>query len=107
MKIKEITSQHGRDFTALFECEHCGHTYRSYGYDDDNFHRNIVPDMECPICKKKASKSYRHLGTKYRGEEMNRKERSRDYAVIIVIATITLLVTLTGALLKKRIKKER
>lgn len=26
MKIQEITSQHRRDFYAIFECEHCGAT---------------------------------------------------------------------------------
>lgn len=26
MKIQKITSQHRRDFSAIMECEHCGHT---------------------------------------------------------------------------------
>lgn len=46
MRIKEIISQHRRDFTAIYECEHCGHTHESKGYDDDYFHREVVPDME-------------------------------------------------------------
>lgn len=25
MKIKEIISQNRRDFTAIYQCEHCGH----------------------------------------------------------------------------------
>lgn len=33
MKIKEITSQHRRDFYAVYECEHCGDETTGYGYD--------------------------------------------------------------------------
>ena len=47
MKIKTIKSQNRRDFHAVYECEHCGATTESYGYDDDNFHRNVIPDMVC------------------------------------------------------------
>lgn len=66
MKIKEIISQHRRDFTAIYECEHCGHTYKDKGYDDDYFHREVVPNMECPECGKKADRdTYRPMGTKY------------------------------------------
>lgn len=38
MKIKKIISQHRRDFQAVYECEHCGYTVESYGYDDEYFH---------------------------------------------------------------------
>jgi ribosomal protein L37AE/L43A len=65
MKIKKITSQHRRDFQAIYECEHCGHTKEGYGYDDANFHQNVIPKMECDKCKKKASDDYKPLGTKY------------------------------------------
>lgn len=66
MKIKKITSQHRRDFTAIYICEHCRHEVRlAGGYDDDNFHRNVIPAMVCPMCKKKADKDYRPLTTKY------------------------------------------
>lgn len=65
MKIKEITSQHRRDFQAIYECEHCGHEKKGNGYDDANFHNNVIPNMECPQCKKKAPENYRALGTKY------------------------------------------
>ena len=48
MKIKEIISQSRRDFTAIYECEHCEHiTDPSYGYDDANFHNNVIPVMKC------------------------------------------------------------
>lgn len=65
MKIKEIISQHRRDFTATYECEHCGFTKNDEGYDDANFHQNVIPNMECPGCKKKSPSEYRALTTKY------------------------------------------
>jgi len=65
MRIREITSQHRRDFTAVYECEDCGHTKSGRGYDDDNFHRNVVPAMECDKCGKSAPAEFRPLGTKY------------------------------------------
>lgn len=63
MKIQKIVSQHRRDFTAIYECEHCGTTKRGSGYDDDNFHRNVIPNMPCESCGKTAE--YRPLATKY------------------------------------------
>ena len=33
MKIKKIESQMRRDFYAIYECEHCGHTNRGSGYN--------------------------------------------------------------------------
>lgn len=65
MRIKEIKHQHRRDFTALFECEHCGATYETLGYDDEYFHKNVIPRMICQQCGKKAPDSYRPLATKY------------------------------------------
>lgn len=65
MKIKTILSQHRRDFTALYECEHCGYELKSGGYDDDNFHRNVIPTMKCPNCSETASDAYRPLTTKH------------------------------------------
>ena len=65
MKIKTITSQHRRDFHAIFECEHCGHEVKRGGYDDDHFHRNVIPAMKCPECDKAAPETYRPIGTKY------------------------------------------
>lgn len=65
MRIKEIISQHRRDFKAIFECEHCGHTETKSGYDDANFHQNVIPTMKCPKCGKVAGENYRPLTTKY------------------------------------------
>lgn len=66
MKIKTIESQHRRDFTAIYECEHCGHTIRNRGYDDANFHENVIPAMPCEKCGKTAAENYRPLTTKYK-----------------------------------------
>ena len=65
MRIKEIKSQNRRDFYAIFKCEHCGYTEERSGYDDEYFHRKVIPDMVCPKCGKKASDNYRPLATKY------------------------------------------
>lgn len=65
MKIKTITSQMRRDFDAIYECEHCGEEHKGSGYDDANFHNNVIPKMKCRSCKKTAAESYRPLATKY------------------------------------------
>ena len=65
MRIKEVTSQSRRDFEAIYECEHCGHKQEGYGYDDLNFHENVIPGMKCKSCNKTASDNYRPLATKY------------------------------------------
>jgi transcription elongation factor Elf1 len=65
MKIKKILSQHRRDFTAIYECESCGHEVESSGYDDSYFHNNVIPTMVCKNCGKTADPNYRPLTTKY------------------------------------------
>lgn len=65
MKIKTIESQNRRDFIAIYECEHCGHTEKGYGYDDANFHQNVIPNMKCSSCGEKSPDNYRPLQTKY------------------------------------------
>jgi len=65
MKIKIILNQSRRDFTAIYGCEHCGAEQRGSGYDDDNFHQNVIPNMQCKACDKTAGDDYRPLTTKY------------------------------------------
>jgi hypothetical protein len=65
MRIKEIKSQMRRDFTAIYECEHCKNEVEGSGYDDSYFHQTVIPDIECRKCKKKSSDKYRPLATKY------------------------------------------
>ncbi len=68
MKIKKILHQHRRDFLANYECEGCGHVVRAKGYDDRNFHDNVIPAMKCLECGKSAldlGADVRPLMTKY------------------------------------------
>jgi primosomal protein N' len=71
MKIQKIISQIRRDFYANMICEHCGHIENNVsGYDDNYFHGNVIPNMLCPKCNKKASDNYRPLQTKYGANEI-------------------------------------
>ena len=67
MRIKEILSQHRRDFRALFICPFCGHEEVKPGYDDVYFHQNVIPEMKCKKCGKteQDGANYRPLSTKY------------------------------------------
>jgi rubrerythrin len=65
MKIKTKLSQHRRDFEAIYVCEHCGHEDRWGGYDDANFHENVIPNMPCPSCNKTSPKEYTPVPTTY------------------------------------------
>lgn len=57
MQIKTKISQHRRDFHAVYECEHCGETKAGFGYDDANFHDNVIPAMVCPKCGRTSDKA--------------------------------------------------
>ncbi len=70
MRIKQIIRQHRRDFVAIYFCEHCGYEVEKSGYDDSNFHENVIPLMVCPECGKQASEDYRALTTKYQPWEV-------------------------------------
>lgn len=71
MKIKTILNQHRRDFTAIYECESCGHEQKGPGYDDGYFHRIVIPTMKCEKCGDRADRDYRPLTTKYsEGEQV-------------------------------------
>lgn len=51
MKIKQITNQYRRDFSADMKCEFCNHEEKlTSGYDDRNYHDNVVPNMKCKSC---------------------------------------------------------
>lgn len=55
MKLINRISQHRRDFRGTYECEHCGYSYEGSGYDDANFHNNVIPNMTCKECGEKGS----------------------------------------------------
>ena len=66
MKILNIRRQSRRDFFGEAICEHCQHIDKDFrGYDDDNFHRNVIPKIECENCGKTSPSDYRPMGTKY------------------------------------------
>lgn len=50
MKIKDIVQQNRRDFTAIYICEGCGFEFSGSGYDDRNYHDNVIPNMGCKSC---------------------------------------------------------
>lgn len=55
MRLKTKITQYRRDFTGLYECEHCGHEQRRDGYDDTYFHQHVIPNMTCTVCGRKAA----------------------------------------------------
>ena len=66
MRIHKKLSQHRRDFTADYICEHCGHIEKNAsGYDDHYFHNHVIPNMPCQMCGKKAPDDYQAQPTKY------------------------------------------
>lgn len=51
MKIKQITSEHRNDFTAVMECEHCAAEEKlTTGYHDNYYHTKVIPGMYCGTC---------------------------------------------------------
>lgn len=70
MKIKKIISQHRRDFTAIYICEHCEKEKEGSGYDDKFFHQDVIPKMKCDFCGKQADEAYFPLATKYGEHEV-------------------------------------
>ena len=53
MRIKQMLSQTRRDFRAILDCEACGHeTELKNGYDDRNYHDNVIPAIPCESCGK-------------------------------------------------------
>ena len=55
MILLKKTYQHRRDFAGIYECENCHFTYAQDGYDDRNFHDNVVPSWKCPECEKSTN----------------------------------------------------
>jgi transcription elongation factor Elf1 len=71
MVLLNITYQgSGSDFVANFECEHCHHKIEAWGYIDNNFEENVIPNAICPICGKSS---------KGETKEMQIKRLNRTY----------------------------
>lgn len=70
MKIKEITSQSRRDFYAIYICEHCLFEMKSHGYDDENFHKRVIPQMVCKSCGEKAPENSMSMTPKYAASDV-------------------------------------
>lgn len=58
MRLIERKNQYRRDFQGIYECEACGNTTESRGYDDTYFHSVVIPAMTCPTCGEKAPADY-------------------------------------------------
>lgn len=54
MYLKAKLNQHRRDFQAIYACQECGWEHEDYGYDDLNFHHNVIPNMTCKECGTKG-----------------------------------------------------
>ncbi len=53
MRIDKITYRAGRDFRATLVCEHCDNKQElTTGYDDANYHDNVLPAITCTKCGK-------------------------------------------------------
>jgi len=65
MKIKKIIHQNSREFKSIYECENCGFEEVYSGYDDANYHENVVPNMKCENCGKVAPDNYKPVITQW------------------------------------------
>jgi len=68
MRVTKRYNQHRRDLSIDMECENCGATSSTRGYDDTNYWVNVVPNSKCDECGK-SSKDLgirpESIGTKY------------------------------------------
>ena len=79
MTIVKILSQHRNDFSATIECEHCGsRRHLTTGYDDNNYHTNVMPAMCCKFCGKNRAGEVEHTDQVDDLKEMNRKVEDND-----------------------------
>lgn len=51
MHIQRYTFQLRNDFSAVIQCPHCMFTTElKGGYNDANYHNNVLPAMKCENC---------------------------------------------------------
>lgn len=55
--MKEIETLYvsRNDYKSVWECEQCSHTMEAWGYADQNFDENVIPNAICPECHKSGS----------------------------------------------------
>lgn len=54
MIITKETYRSRNDFKAIYKCELCGHEQEGWGYSDDFFYDDVVPNATCPNCGKNS-----------------------------------------------------
>jgi len=52
MFVSSVTDTINNDFYCIYECEHCHHKQKGYGYNDSYFHDKVIPSKTCPECGK-------------------------------------------------------
>jgi len=53
MFIVKSFNHHRNDFSYVMACEHCSHEETcNSGYDDANYHNNVIPNKFCKSCGK-------------------------------------------------------
>lgn len=82
MKIQNILSTLGNDFTAKMVCEHCGTTaVLDSGYHDSFYHNYVIPCINCPVCDQNHYGESTELGAlRKRREHVNGTVSLKDVA---------------------------
>ena len=76
MKLVEKVSQRRRDFKGKYVCQNCGNVETDNGldsYDDDYYHDNVIPAMQCKKCGESTNSLHLEndrVATKYRADEV-------------------------------------
>lgn len=74
MRLVKKLRQHRRDFVGIYECENCGEEAEvPTGYDDRNFHDNVIPALKCQVCGESThtlGELPQYVQTKYGAEEV-------------------------------------
>lgn len=81
MKLIQTVWQHRYDFSGIAECEFCNSKQTLMnGYDDKNFHDNVIPAIKCLNCNKRTTKETlsKISDPGYQGAELIRLSANRD-----------------------------
>ena len=58
MVLLRINTCQNFDFWEDSRCEHCGKEFfDKRGYNDTNYHQNVIPKLPCPSCGKNSEQS--------------------------------------------------